>query len=182
MIIATLWGLFASPGAKPTDGKVNFGYPITAVPLIGDKVRNLWTRPWLLIPIKIITAALFLMVIWAGLAGTPLPGRNLATVLTWNLWWTGVILSVIFAGSAWCAICPWDFLANAVVRLRFWRRSDSPFSLGFRVPKSLRNVWPALVLFVGLTWLELGVGITTSPYATAILALAILVLAIILLA
>ncbi len=45
------------------------------------------------------------------------------------------------------------------------------------MPKQLRNVWPALLLFIGLTWLELGAGVTTSPYATALLALLMLVLA-----
>ncbi|MCK5496792.1 MAG: hypothetical protein KAI80_10300, partial [Hyphomicrobiaceae bacterium] len=50
-------------------------------------------------------------------------------------------------------------------------------SLNLRVPRALRTVWPALILLVGLTWLELGAGVTTSPYATAMLALAIVVLA-----
>jgi hypothetical protein len=45
------------------------------------------------------------------------------------------------------------------------------------VPRYLKNVWPALILFIGLTWLELGLGITSSPYATAIVALLMVVLA-----
>ena len=153
---------------------------------ISDKLGALWIKPWVMMPIKIAVVLLFLLVIWAGLAGSAIAGRNVATVLTWNLWWSGVIISVLFVGSGWCAICPWDNLANMVMRLRFWRGGGhtNPIvpSLGIRVPKYLRNVWPALFLFVFLTWLELGVGITTSPHATAILALSILVLAIIFLA
>ncbi|MGD9385282.1 MAG: hypothetical protein PVF28_01935, partial [Thioalkalispiraceae bacterium] len=38
-------------------------------------------------------------------------------------------------------------------------------------------IWPALFMFIGLTWLELGAGVTTSPYATALMALLMVVLA-----
>jgi ferredoxin len=48
--------------------------------------------------------------------------------------------------------------------------------LGLQVPKQLRNVLPALLLFIILTWLELGVGVTIDPYATALLALIMVVL------
>lgn len=50
-------------------------------------------------------------------------------------------------------------------------------SLGLRVPKFWRNVWPALLMFIALTWLELGVGVTTNPYATALLSLVMVVMA-----
>ena len=182
MFVVGFWGLFAPLGVKSGGNSWDLRFRVASIPMFGNTLRNLWIKPWVMLPAKIITAGLFLLVIWAGLAGTPIPGRNLATVLTWNLWWSGVIISVLFVGSAWCAICPWDTLANLLVRVRLWRRSAPGSTSGFRVPKALRNVLPALCMFVGLTWLELGVGITTSPYATALLALAILVLAIFLLA
>ncbi len=179
------WGLIAGRPAQAgrfnagaSSGRLNF----SQIPGIAVLVRGLTTTPWVLSGLRLLTAALFLAVIWAGLAGTPLPSRNLATMLTWNIWWSGVILSVFFMGSAWCAICPWDALASWIVRRRLWKRADVTTSLNLRVPKQLRNVWPALGLLVGLTWLELGVGITKAPYATAVLALAILVLAIVALA
>jgi ferredoxin len=124
-----------------------------------------------------MVAALFLLVIAAGLYGTPVPERNLATTLTWSLWWAGLIVSIFFLGSAWCGICPWDSLAQWLVRRRLWRRGRADRSLNLRFPAALQSVWPALALFVGLTWLELGVGITRSPYATAGVALLMVVLA-----
>ncbi len=54
----------------------------------------------------------FLLIIYAGLYRTPVAERNLATVLTWNIWWAGLVISVFFLGSSWCAVCPWDTLAN----------------------------------------------------------------------
>ncbi len=144
---------------------------------VGRLVRYATTRPTVLFAIKLVLAALFLLIIAAGLYGTPIAERNAATVLTWNLWWSGLIVAVFFVGSAWCGVCPWDTLATWLVRRRPWGRADPNNSLNLRVPKQLRSVWPALLLFIGLTWLELGVGVTVSPYATALLALAMVVLA-----
>ena len=147
------------------------------LPFIGKAIQRIITHPTLLTLLRIITAALFLLVIAAGLFGTQVPERNLATTLTWTLWWSGVVISVFFVGSAWCAICPWDAIATWLVRRRLWKRGDATSSLNIRVPKIIRNIWPALIMFVVLTWLELGYGITISPYATALLALLIVVLA-----
>jgi len=135
------------------------------------------TSRWPILTLKLAMVSLFLLVIVAGLYGTPIPARNIATVLTWNLWWSGLILSVFFLGSAWCSICPWDALATWVTHFNFSGRPNPGASLNLRVPKLLRSIWPALLLFIGFTWLELGVGITTNPYATALLAMLMLVLA-----
>ncbi len=132
--------------------------------------------PWIQVVLRVLTVAIFILVIAAGLFGTALPERNLATTLTWTLWWTLLIIAVFFTGSGWCAVCPWDALATWLLRWRWWRRGSDLSSLNLRVPVWLRNVWPALFMFIGLTWLELGVGVTTSPYATAVLALVMVVL------
>ncbi|MFK5914723.1 MAG: hypothetical protein QM484_10120 [Woeseiaceae bacterium] len=140
-------------------------------PFLTKITKPFITRPWLIVSVRILASAVFLTVIYAGLFGTPIPEKNIATVLTWTIWWSGVIISIFFVGSAWCAICPWDAIATWLVRQRLWKKSRETSSLNLRVPKILRSVWPALFMFVGLTWLELGVGVTVSPYATALMAL-----------
>lgn len=140
-------------------------------------IQLLVTQPWVLVGLRVFTASIFLVVIYAGLFGTPIPEKNIATVLTWTIWWSGVVISIFFIGSAWCAICPWDAIATWLAKQRIWKRARESSSLNLRVPKILRSVWPALVMFVGLTWLELGVGVTVSPYATALMALLMVVLA-----
>lgn len=178
VIAVTLWTLLVPAGTRFAPRRYN----LVQAPMIGSVILFLINRTWGLISLKILLVALFLSIIAAGLFGTPIPERNLATVLTWNLWWTGLIVSVFFLGSAWCAVCPWDTLSTWLVRRRLWQRAMPDNSLNLRVPKRLRNVWPALVLLMGLTWLELGVGITVRPYATALLALFMTVLAIVALA
>lgn len=155
---------------------------VADLPLLKPALTFFTSSPWPLFVLKLIMVILFLSIITAGLFGTPIPERNIATVLTWNIWWAGLIISVFFLGSAWCAVCPWDALATWLVHRRLWRRAPpgnslAGNSLNLRVPRWLRSVWPALLLLVGLTWLELGVGITTDPYLTALLALVMVVLA-----
>lgn len=163
---------------------VKAGHPrnspsLAHLPVIGPAVRKMLmlTLPWLVLGLRIAAAAIFLLTIYAGLFGTPLPERNLATMLTWTLWWSGLIGAIFFVGSAWCAICPWNALATWLVRRRLWRRGSETSSLGLRVPGVLRSVWPALLMLIGLSWFELGFGVTVSPYQTALLALLLVVLA-----
>ncbi|MBF0561803.1 MAG: 4Fe-4S binding protein [Alphaproteobacteria bacterium] len=150
---------------------------LSRVPGVGSVMRAMTAGPWVLVGLKSIAVAVFAMVIASGLWGTPLAERSLATTLTWTIWWTLVIISVFFVGSAWCAVCPWYTLAGWLVKGRLWRRGKGRLRLNLKMPGLLRNVWPALFMFIGLTWLELGVGVTTSPVITAALALVMVGLA-----
>ncbi len=173
MVILTLWAVVAPlPGSAGATV-----YNLTRAPLLRGLVRYLVSNPRILLVLKLVFVALFLLVIYAGLFGNQIPERNIATVLTWNIWWAGLIFSVFFLGTAWCAVCPWDAMAQWLVRRRLWKRAEPNNSLNLRVPRMLRNTWPALLMFIALTWLELGLGITTDPYATAVVALLMVVLA-----
>ncbi|MFV2059091.1 MAG: 4Fe-4S binding protein [Gammaproteobacteria bacterium] len=180
-VASVIFGMFLltvrvlqSPSSQQSFIKVK---SVIKIPVVGRFVQSVITRPYMITALRILTSIIFLLVIAAGLFGTPVTERNLATMLTWTLWWSAVVMSVFFVGSAWCAICPWDAIASWLVRRRLWRRGSHFSSLNLKVPKKIRNIWPAIFMFVALTWLELGVGVTTSPYATALLALLIVVLA-----
>jgi len=126
-----------------------------------------------------LVLALFL-ILSAGFLGSPVAERNIATVLTWTIWWTLLIVDIVLLGRTWCLVCPWDALASWMRRLAFWRRRpEEPLALELKWPRWLKNVYPATLLFVGLTWLELGFGVTRSPRATAILGLLMLMLAVV---
>jgi polyferredoxin len=123
------------------------------------------------------TTLIFILLIYAGFAGHQV--INIVPTLTWTLWWAGLIFIVLFAGKIWCVFCPWDFVASAISRLRFWGTGPAPLNLGLQWPRWMRSVWPALLLFIGLTWLELGCHVTKSPMKTAYVALGMIVLALI---
>ena len=88
-------------------------------------------------------------------------------------------LLILFAGKAWCYVCPWDAIAGWTERLSFWRKSDDGLTLGRKWPRVVRNIWIATIMFVGLTWIELGFGVTMKPQVTAYLAIAMLLMAIV---
>jgi hypothetical protein len=112
--------------------------------------------------LRVVVLFLFLLVIACGLFGNQAPERNLAPVLTWTIWWTWLVFAIVFFGKIWCTVCPWPTIADAL----------APKSLGLRWPKRFRNLWLATGLFVLLTWLELGFGVTGSPWLTAVLGVA----------
>jgi polyferredoxin len=175
MFAITLWALFAR---LPSESPVKTAN-LATMPLIGPVVRFLNRNPYPLLAMKIVSVAVFLLIIVAGLFGSPYPERNLATTMVWNLWWPLVVVSVFFLGTAWCAICPWNTLSNWIVRLRLWRRADPHPGLNRKVPRYLQNIWLALLMFVGLTWLETGIGVTSRPFPTALMALVMLVLSVV---
>ena len=129
--------------------------------------------------LQLIVVALFFLVIAAGLFGNQNPAMNIAPILTWTVWWGGLVILIMFAGKAWCFICPWDAVAGWMEKLRFWKKNDEGLSLNLKWPHAARNVVIATVLFVGLTWVELGFGVTMRPVVTAYLAIAMLLMAIV---
>lgn len=133
--------------------------------------RSRWFQPVAQLSMAAILGALT----YVGLAGSRV--ANLAPVAVWTIWWAGLIFVVLLFASAWCFVCPWDGLANLVTRLRVAARVET-LSLSLPFPKALTSLYPALVLFVLLTWLELGYGVTTNPRTTAYMGLAMAGLAI----
>ena len=171
--VITVWGLLHRPAARtsPLGPRLR----LTSLRPIRWLLTQRFFQPALQLPVVLALG----LILWAGFDGTPVPERNLATVLTWTVWWTLLILDVVLFGRVWCLVCPWEALASWLRRLAFWRRSDEPLALGLPFPRFLRNVYPATFLFLCLTWLELGYGVTFDPAATAGLGLVMVVLAVV---
>ena len=182
MLVLSVWTLYKQTITNSAKSQEHKYIVLSNVKLLRPILKYINHSSWPLFSLKLIVLAFFILVIYAGLNGTQIPQNNIATVLTWNIWWAGLIVSIFFFSSSWCAVCPWDMLANLFVKPRFLNKYKFNNSLELTPPKWMRNVWPALLMFIGLTWLELGVGITTSPYWTALLSLFVVVLATLILA
>jgi polyferredoxin len=122
---------------------------------------------------------MFFLIVAAGLFGNQNPALNIAPLLTWTIWWGGLVVLIMFAGKAWCYVCPWDAVAGWMEKLRFWKKTDDGLGLNLPWPRMFRNILIATILFVGLTWVELGFGVTMKPRVTAYLAIAMLLMAIV---
>ena len=110
---------------------------------------------------------LFIFILFAGFYGKQLPGKNIAPILTWNIWWIGLIFIILFFGKLWCYACPWYALSDWISRLSIFKIKKDRINLGMKWPKKLSNIYPATILFLLLTWLELGFNVTMDPEATA---------------
>jgi len=129
--------------------------------------------------VQAVMAFFFLLILAAGLFGNQNPGLNIAPLLTWTIWWAGLVVLIMFAGKAWCFMCPWDAIAGWAERLTFWKKTDDGVGLNLRWPRVVRNIWIATILFVGLTWVEIGFGVTMRPAATAYLGIGMLLMALV---
>lgn len=107
--------------------------------------------------LQALGAIVFGYVIYIGLFGSPLPGKNFASALTWTLWWPGVVFTFILIGRAWCSVCPLGALSAAAQR----------FGLGKAFPRVVRGVGLSIFLFVLVTWSNHYFKIVTNPRATA---------------
>lgn len=148
-------------------------FDLLDLPVVRKVLTHRATRPAL----QLLVAATFVLILAAGLFGNQLPTKNIAPLLTWTLWWCGLVLLILYAGKAWCYVCPWDAIAGWAEGTKPWGGKGTHLTLGLRWPKLARNIWPATVLFIALTWVELGFSVTMSPRATAWLGLAMLGLA-----
>lgn len=161
--VATEW---LSPKAKR-----GFRYNLLGTKRAYAIARSRWIQP----VAQMIGLVIFVFLIWAGLTGSRV--ANITPVAVWTIWWGGLIFAVLLSGSMWCFACPWDGIANLGSRLRLAARVE-PLQLGLSFPKWLANLYPAIALFVVLTWLELGYGVTTDPRWTAYMGLGMAAMAV----
>jgi hypothetical protein len=139
--------------------------------LEGRAERRLVSVPKVLDPIcGAIGVALFVLVVYAGYAGSQIAATNLAPVFIFIIFWVGLaILSVLF-GDVFAAFNPWRAIARAVawIASKLSRRGlpapmDYPAWLGR---------WPAVLGILGFAWVELAYSGRGDPSNLATLALA----------
>ena len=108
--------------------------------------------------LQIPLLALMAVVVLLGFFDVQDGGVNLATKLTWTIWWAGIIFTFVVAGRVWCLACPFGALNEWTARLAGPLR---------RLPRPFRNIWWATGLFVLLTWADEQLGVVRSPRVTA---------------
>ncbi|MBI4391710.1 MAG: 4Fe-4S binding protein, partial [candidate division NC10 bacterium] len=111
-------------------------------------------QPSLQIPLLLLMA----VVVVLGLLDVQDGSVNLATRLTWTIWWAGIIFTFFLVGRLWCLACPFGALNEWTARLAAPVR---------RLPKPFRNLWWATGMFVLLTWADEQLGVVRSPWVTA---------------
>ena len=127
---------------------------LLAVPWLRGLITSRWLQPALQAPLLILMA----VVVVLGFVDVQDGGKNLATKLTWTIWWAGVIFTFLLVGRVWCLACPFGALNEWTARLAGPLR---------RLPRPLRSLWWATALFLLLTWADEQLGVVRSPRVTA---------------
>jgi hypothetical protein len=101
-----------------------------------------------------LAVGLLALVIVAGLFGSQDPIRNIAPAMIWIIAWVGLAFLSLLLGEVWALINPWDtvftFAESSYRRIR----AGAVLGSGRRYPEWL-GVWPAFLLFVLFSWMEL---------------------------
>ncbi len=129
-------------------------FNLLRVPWLRRLLTSRALQPSLQIPLLILMAVVVLL----GFHDVQDGGTNLATKLTWTIWWAGIIFTFVLAGRVWCLACPFGALNEWASRLA------APIR---RLPRPFRNLWWATAMFVVLTWADEQLGVVRSPRVTA---------------
>ena len=122
--------------------------------LAAGRPSGLLVTPFLLVPVRALAVALFLLVIATALFGTEGPIENLAPTMVWVIWWVGMGYIVALLGNLWALINPWKVIFEAGSRLMGGDAGSGRRETALlRYPEWL-DVWPALLLFLLFAWLE----------------------------
>ena len=130
------------------------GFNLLEIPWLRRLLTSSALQPSLQIPLL----ALMGIVVLLGFYDVQDGGVNLATKLTWTIWWAGIIFTFVLLGRVWCLACPFGALNEWMSRL------TAPLR---RLPGPLRNLWWATAMFVLLTWADEQLGVVRSPRVTA---------------
>ncbi|HET7266286.1 MAG TPA: 4Fe-4S binding protein [bacterium] len=155
-------------GLVPVDARLE----LTKATWLRSLLRSRWTT---FVPTA-LNLFLFLVILAAGVVGTPVGNANIAIVFIWILWWSALMLVLVpFASRLWCGMCPLPVLGEWVQRFSIVkRRWHRPLGLSLKWPKKLRSMWLVNVVFLGVAAFS-GI-ITTRPWATVALLGSIMIL------
>ena len=152
-----------------------FNFDLTGIKLLNRAFKSRWFQPVLLL----FSLLIFVVLIMAGLYGSPIGNRNAAIIIIWIFWFFLLIfLMVPLGGRLWCMMCPLPAPGEWLSRLSIVRKSQRRFpNPGLKWPKKLDNIW--LQNFGFLLIATFSPIILTRPWATSYLLILMIVLGIV---
>jgi hypothetical protein len=134
--------------------------------LLAHPLGRLAAHPTVVIALKLVSIALFVLVVAAGFFGSQDPFRNVVPVVVWIIFWVGLAFVAAFIGDLWAVINPWRALFAGGEALWRYLRPGHELALGLPYPAAL-GVWPAIGLLLAFAWSEL---VSPRPAVPAYLA------------
>jgi hypothetical protein len=131
-------------------------------------LRAVLTARAFLLGVRLLSVALFCLVIISGLLGKQAENYNFAPTFVWIIWWVGLSFFTAFVGNVWPLVNPWTILFEWADGLA--RRLGGGLELHEPYPDGW-GVWPATVLYAAFIWVELVFYGSSVPSSIALLAL-----------
>lgn len=116
----------------------------------------------LLDAIRVLSVAVFVLLLATGLFGNPDPFENIAPTFVWVIWWVGMAYVSALIGNVWDLINPWKIIYTWMTGI--WGDPASAKSYPAWIGR-----WPAVLLFLIFAWLELMSENAEQPRILAIL-------------
>jgi hypothetical protein len=117
-----------------------------------------------------IGVALFVLVVYAGIAGSQFYIYNLAPTWIYVVFWVGLAFASVVFGDVFRLFNPWRACARATAWIATRLRGGRPGPAALAYPEWLGR-WPAAVGLFGFAWLELVYTNKDAPLTLAFLGL-----------
>jgi hypothetical protein len=140
------------------------------VNLLQFRLVRLLAQPVLLAAIRLVSVALYILLIVAGLFGTANPTRNIAPTLIWVIWWVGLAYFSAVLGNLWAVINPLAILYTWAEKIYCRVTPGRALSRYVPYPPAL-GVWPGVMLFLLFAWVEIVFDDAAVPSNLAVLTL-----------
>lgn len=145
---------FVALGALWKEPRLEDGAPGRALPA---PLQRVLTGPVPDAIVRVLSLAVFVLVLTAAIAGRDEPSRNLAPVFVYVWFWVGLAFVHAMFGNWWATLSPWDTLARFLgIGERARRTYPKPW-----------GVWPAAILLLAFLWMELVAPNGASPRTLA---------------
>ena len=102
--------------------------------------------------LRLLSVALFFVVVFAGLVGLQ-SGFNIAPTFVWVTWWVGLSFFTALVGNLWPLVNPWGVIFDWAERLARRLGYRGRLELDEPYPEAL-GVWPAVGLYLVFVWIE----------------------------
>ena len=130
--------------------------------IVSLQAGRILSSPWVMGVLQALSAALFLLVISAGLFGDIDPYHNISTTFVWVIWWVGMMFVNTFVGDVWALVNPWNAIFAGAEKLARAVKPGARLCFGLAYSERF-GVWPAIMLFLAFVWLELTWGEGEDP-------------------
>jgi len=124
------------------------------------------SQPWIVATLRALSAAMLLLIVFAGFIGNADPYKNIGPTFVWVIWWVGMMFVNTFIGDVWAVVNPWNAWFAGVEALLSRLRPGARLDFGDPYPPRL-GVWPGVILFLAFAWLELIWGEGEDPASLA---------------